>query len=299
MKKKSTTLIIVLCCMMALFFSCDSGGGGGSETAAFNYNPSGTIPEGAWFGRATGIGQNDKPPLNLKGEYPVGKNFIPSGGGFLVYGMHGKRGPGEQFPVLQDFDFLIYGDYVYIYANAYGGWYVFSTFMFDDDFRAEYDKVKYYDPATKADVGPMVETICGYPVAVWGPVFFQRKLMTEAPPIPDNLTAMFMSFYGTGLTVAPRIPDGVELIDCIFEGCKNLVSVPYPIPSSVTSMHSAFRDCYKLEGDITINADPSVNDFCFLDAGRDGSGIVLKGSSTKLDALAATKGTYGKVTVAP
>lgn len=286
--------------MMALFFSCDSGGSGGSssETAAFNYNPSGTIPEGAWFGRATGFDQNDKPPLNLKGEYLAGKNFIPSGGGFLVYGMHGKRGPGEQFPVLQDFDFLIYGDYLYIYGEAVGGWTAFSTFMFDDDFRAEYDKVKYYDPATKADVGPMVETICGYPVVAWGPVFFERKLMTEAPPIPENLKSMSMAFMGAGLTVAPKIPDGVESIDSIFDGCENLVSVPYPIPSSVTSMGRAFRYCYKLEGDITINADPSDITSCFKEAGRDGSGIELKGSSTKLDAMAATKGTDGKVTVA-
>lgn len=81
----------------------------------------------------------------------------------------------------------------------------------------------------------------------------------------------------------------------LLNGCSLLTEAPI-IPNTVTNMGRTFQYCHKLQGEIIINASPTTYTDCFLNAGKDGTGIILKGSSTVLNELAATKD-IGKVTV--
>ena len=87
----------------------------------------------------------------------------------------------------------------------------------------------------------------------------------------------------------------ITSLESTFDGCSNLKVTP-EIPESVTNMSYTFRYCYKLQGDIIVNASPTTYTACFQDAGTQSTGIVLKGSSTVLNELASTN-TNGKVTV--
>jgi len=149
--------------------------------------------------------------------------------------------------------------------------------------------------------------------------FYGCSSLIEPPKIPSGVTNMGSAFRGcTSLKTAPEIPNGVKNLNQAFQDCKSLIETPEipvsvtsmniafgyctsleivsEIPESVTSMNSTFYSCPNLQGEIIINATPTTYTSCFQNAGTQGTGIILKGSSTVLNELAATN-TQGKVTV--
>jgi len=92
-----------------------------------------------------------------------------------------------------------------------------------------------------------------------------------------------------------NIPENVENMQSAFYRCMSLETIP-EIPAEVTNMQSTFYQCYRLQGEIVINATPTTYSNCFNGAGINGTGIILKGSSTVLNELAATNAS-GTVTV--
>lgn len=57
-----------------------------------------------------------------------------------------------------------------------------------------------------------------------------------------------------------------------------------------------FEGCKMLQGTIEINANPSCYHLCFKGAATEGPGLVVTGSSTKLDAIIATKSSNSNIT---
>ena len=112
--------------------------------------------------------------------------------------------------------------------------------------------------------------------------------LTTAPEIPNSVTDMTGTFKGCSrLTTAPEIPNSVTNMSITFEGCSSLTTAP-EIPNSVTNMSWTFCSCSKLEGTIVINANPTRYVDCFRNAATQSSGLVVTGSSNKLDELIAT-----------
>ena len=61
-------------------------------------------------------------------------------------------------------------------------------------------------------------------------------------------------------------------------------------------MNCTFGLCKKLQGTIEINANPTYYLKLFSGAATEGTGLVVSGSSTMLDALIATKSTNSNIT---
>lgn len=77
-----------------------------------------------------------------------------------------------------------------------------------------------------------------------------------APEIPIGVNNMNSTFYNcTSLTSAPEIPVGVTTMQSTFDGCTSMVLPPSSIPSSVINIKRIFKNCYKLNGTIEINAN--------------------------------------------
>ena len=112
--------------------------------------------------------------------------------------------------------------------------------------------------------------------------------------IPATVTEMQHSifatdgtFYGcTGLTQAPKIPDGVTGMYYTFYDCTSLEQAP-EIPSRVTQMTYAFEGCSKLTGNLIINAENLLfYHNCLRDAATEpGCKLVLSGSCPKLQEI--------------
>ena len=85
----------------------------------------------------------------------------------------------------------------------------------------------------------------------------------------EPITSMNSTFYCSSITTAPSIPVTVTDIIAMFMGCESLT------------------------GEIEINANPTEYDVCFFETTQP---IVLTGTSTRLEAIAATSDT-GNVTV--
>jgi hypothetical protein len=72
----------------------------------------------------------------------------------------------------------------------------------------------------------------------------------------------------------------------------------FSIPETVTAMECTFMNCYKLQNNITINANPATYNKCFANAGSETTeGITISGTSSMLNELVATKSSKGKVTI--
>lgn len=123
------------------------------------------------------------------------------------------------------------------------------------------------------------------------------KSLTTAPAIPNSVTDMSFTFSQCpSLTTAPVIPNSVTNMRGTFANCPSLTTAP-AIPSNVKSMQSAFNRCISLKGTIEINSnlgDYYSYAFCFADTSKP---IVLTGTSTMLNELAATS-SKGNITVA-
>ena len=127
-------------------------------------------------------------------------------------------------------------------------------------------------------------------------LFYGCTSLTTAPEIPNSVTDMGSTFQGcTSLTMAPEIPNSVTYMDHTFARCANLTTAP-EIPNGVTNMEYTFLACTKLQGTIKIDANPTRYDGCFSFAATGGSGLVVTGSSTKLDEIIATGSSNSKIT---
>ena len=117
--------------------------------------------------------------------------------------------------------------------------------------------------------------------------------------------------YCYDLEIAPEIPTTVKNMNGTFLQCTRLKSAP-TIPESVKCMNITFSNCSSLTGEIIINATPSKTSVssenfinpailggiynCFYNASTDSkTNLVLKGSSSILDDLVATKGTSSNI----
>ena len=134
-----------------------------------------------------------------------------------------------------------------------------------------------------------------YPVTNMQGTFAYCSNLVIAPVIPTTVKSMNQTFtYCTGLTKVPEIPSSVTDLHRAFYYCTNLTTAAN-IPSSVTRMDGTFWDCKKLQGIITINANPSIYSLFFYNAATEGSGLIVTGSSTMLDEIIAT-GDTSKIT---
>ncbi len=112
-----------------------------------------------------------------------------------------------------------------------------------------------------------------------------------------EVTSMYRTFEScTSLTTAPTIPTNVTDMYRAFYGCTNLTTPPPVIPSCVTNISWTFGSCTKLQGTIEINANPTEYGECFRGAAIEGPGLVVTGSSTKLDAIIAKKSSNSNIT---
>lgn len=142
-----------------------------------------------------------------------------------------------------------------------------------------------FDNCTSLLVAPEIPSS----VTSIGGIFYGCTSLTTAPEIPSNVISIGNSFYGcTSLTTAPKIPSNVTSMNDTFKFCTNLITAP-TIPSSVTEMYRIFLGCKKIQGTIEINAEPSKYGLTFgEDAASEGTGLVVTGTSSKLDEIIAT-----------
>ena len=127
-----------------------------------------------------------------------------------------------------------------------------------------------------------------------GMTFACCENLKTAPEIPDSVTNIEYTFYNCKkIKTSPKIPDNVTSMSNTFYGCTSLEVAP-EIPSNVTIMSKTFCGCKNLTGTVVINAT-TLNHMYDTFAGTV-KPIVLKGTSTYLEKLAATA-TNGNVTV--
>jgi len=88
-------------------------------------------------------------------------------------------------------------------------------------------------------------TINGLPVTSMEYCFYQCEGLVVGPDIPDTVTLMHYTFFGSGLVEPPIIPNGVTDLNYTFGYCYKLVNPPL-IPDSVTRMDDTFSECKNL-----------------------------------------------------
>ena len=130
--------------------------------------------------------------------------------------------------------------------------------------------------------------------------FYGCESLEKAPVIPNNVTNMEGTFcYCPSLTKAPVIPESVTNMNYTFWNCESLTKAPV-IPESVTNMIGTFTYCYSLTDDLVINANPTSYEelfaYCSINPGTD---LVLRGSSTMLEDLLATKSDDSNIRIIP
>lgn len=274
MKKIIVAMLILSVCILA---ACD--------------NSSQPVVSGTGTGTET-----ETPPVTPPADTSVVGNTVPDGAFFantnsdLGYNLEYSniKVAGEAFPdTFQTGDVFLYNGYMYIYGfdvdgnSITDGW---SVIVADDMYETVTAPAgfEFLDITTITEVGLICESINGKPI--------------------KSMSGTFNCCYSlVSLPAGFTIPSGVTDTSYMFGLCYALASLPagFTIPSGVTQMEEVFWYCYKLSDTITINANPTSYSGCFMNAGKDGSGIVLAGSSTMLDVLAAEKGTEGIVSVAP
>lgn len=116
------------------------------------------------------------------------------------------------------------------------------------------------------------------------------------PLLPSGVLNISEIFYKCkSLTSAPTIPNGVTTISKAFGNCTSL-RTGTNIPASVQYMSATFHNCTSLSGNIVIDASPTSSSSYasfFQSCGADAAHtITLRGSSTLLNEIAATGGSY-------
>ncbi len=77
-------------------------------------------------------------------------------------------------------------------------------------------------------------------------IYMDCAAISEIPKLPNSVKILTSAFSQTNISVAPEIPDGVEIMINTFGNCVNLLETPY-IPNSVTNFTATFKGCEKLE----------------------------------------------------
>ena len=162
-----------------------------------------------------------------------------------------------------------------------------------------------------ADSGTSMDFVLAKNTVITAPVSIPAGVATVAkafqgctalltpPELPEGITTLNNTFASCGvMQYLPEIPSTVANMEYAFHGCKVATSAPSVVPAKVKYLTAAFRNCWKLDDTIEINAQnlTSYNQ-CFENTSRDGGAVVLTGSCPLLAELAATN-TQGKVTVA-
>ena len=129
--------------------------------------------------------------------------------------------------------------------------------------------------------------------------FFECSSLEELKvDLPKSVKYMVATFNRcSNLKKAPIIPENVEIMHATFIYCSKLKTAT-TIPESVKILSRTFVGCSSLEGVLEINANIDGNysfeidgviyegyEECFLDACIDGSGLIIKGTCTKLNEL--------------
>ena len=113
--------------------------------------------------------------------------------------------------------------------------------------------------------------------------------LESVPDLPDTVQNMTSAFQSCNkLKKFPGIPASVTSLYYTYAWCYMLTDISCTIPSTVTSMASTFRNIDGAYGTITINKNPTEWNECFAESGADGPGIILTGTCTKLEEIAAT-----------
>lgn len=190
----------------------------------------------------------------------------------------------------------ITNDYIYSYfyihnENLYDGW--CATGITTKEFVEEIAQLtsitlnaqnaKYASQITKCP--ELLSYIDGMPMTGirLGGVEFAEQI-TVAPIIPSTVKWMDEAFCGFGFEVAPEIPSNVTMIFAAFRDCKNLKTSP-AIPATVERMDDCFQFCTSLTGELEINAqlDYKYVGACFGNVDFEKQQLILKGTCTEID----------------
>ena len=150
--------------------------------------------------------------------------------------------------------------------------------------------------------GPILNRINNQPITSLHSAFAQCYNLKIAPLIPETVNSLdciyescvSLESFESGF----EIPKAIWSLRQAFMGCEALKKLPntFEIPSGVRDLYNCFCYCEQLTGEITINASQiETNNYegCFSYTEQP---IVITGSSTILEELAATA-TNGNVTV--
>ena len=77
-------------------------------------------------------------------------------------------------------------------------------------------------------------------------IYMDCAAISEIPKLPNSVKILTSAFSQTNISVAPEIPDGVEIMNNTFGNCVNLLETPY-IPNSVTNFSATFTGCTNLK----------------------------------------------------
>ncbi len=231
----------------------------------------------------------------------VHKNIIPKGATYTK--VDGTiLNAGDEFPsIVKDGDMYSYGDYQYKYNynhqitqwvndTTQNGWGVKIT----DKTKTKYDEILKY--------------INNKPITNTNALFNNCVNLEFSPQIPDTVINTGTMFQGcSSLKKAPKLPSNVQRVDfmfnqctqlidiseiklnsnitslyCFLSGCENLVDIStLIIPSSVDDMRNVFTNCSKLNGTITINANPTTYEKCFYQYYEANGTIKIMGSCSQ------------------
>ena len=101
--------------------------------------------------------------------------------------------------------------------------------------------------------------------------YFALGIVTDITQlqIPNTVTDLSCMFIYNSTIVSAKdliIPNTVTDVSYMFEYCYRLVETPV-FPSSIEKMYATFNHCYLLNGNVEINANPTVYTGCFNETG--------------------------------
>lgn len=197
---------------------------------------------------------------------------------------------GDKFPVPQDGDIYVYGDFEYGYnlAATLGSW--GGTWNLDGWSLAPINK-------RQAEYSNILTTIANKNIVNMDNAFYNNSNLEISPELPNTIRSMSSAFAGCSkLTNIPSLPSQIANLSYTFGGCSSLTNVNVTIPENVGMMDGIFSNCTNLTGTITINAQNEVIPGAFGGMFyRTTKPITIKGSCPKLTEIAAE---YDNVTIA-
>ena len=158
---------------------------------------------------------------------------------------------GDIFPIPQEGDVYVYGDYEYRYGYHYNRYNNGQGYTRTENFIGW--SVRVLDDS-KSNYGVILNSIGGKPVRQLSSAFYGCDKLTIAPQLPKTTVSLFSAFNGCSLLEAsPKIPTEVISLHATFEICVNLQYVS-EIPKSATNLQRTFLGCKMLSGDIIVKS---------------------------------------------